>query len=137
MRAKLFFTVLFFISILLIQLTTKGTISASHTDTIQLVSVASDGTQGNGQSLYPAISGDGHYVAFGSEASNLVTGDTNGWSDVFVRYPSTLQFSVNITTIGNGDVAKDPNQDTYHYGDVVTLTATAADQLTIDTRRLV
>ncbi|MET8152692.1 TolB family protein [Actinoplanes sp. NPDC049668] len=31
------------------------------------------------------ISGDGRFVVFGSEAANLVAGDTNGTKDVFVR----------------------------------------------------
>ena len=51
----------------------------------ELVSVASDGTKSNGACLYPAISGDGRFVAFYSTASNLVTGDTNGYADIFVR----------------------------------------------------
>jgi len=50
------------------------------------VSVASDGTQGNSQSLFsPAISADGRLVTFSSFASNLVAGDTNGWPDIFVH----------------------------------------------------
>ena len=49
------------------------------------VSVAVDGGPANGPSLQPAISADGRYVAFASAASNLVSGDTNGVSDVFVR----------------------------------------------------
>ena len=49
------------------------------------VSVDSSGTQSNGESYYAAISGDGRYVAFGSAATNLVGGDTNGFSDVFLR----------------------------------------------------
>jgi Tol biopolymer transport system component len=49
------------------------------------VSVASDGTQGNGDSGCPSISADGRYVAFASLASNLVPGDTNGTWDVFVH----------------------------------------------------
>jgi len=49
------------------------------------VSVASDGTEGNGYSWFPSISADGRYVAFESIASNLVPGDTNGVSDVFVH----------------------------------------------------
>jgi hypothetical protein len=50
------------------------------------VSVASDGTQGNNYwSIYPSISFDGRYVAFASNASNLVNGDTNGNVDVFVH----------------------------------------------------
>jgi Tol biopolymer transport system component len=49
------------------------------------VSVASDGRQGNADYGAPAISADGRYVTFSSNASNLVEGDTNGWSDVFVH----------------------------------------------------
>ncbi len=48
-------------------------------------SVASAGTQGNRHSVAPAISADGRFVAFYSEASNLVDGDTNGARDVFVH----------------------------------------------------
>ncbi len=49
------------------------------------VSVARNGAQTNGDSESPSISEDGRYVAFYSRASNLVSGDTNGYSDVFVR----------------------------------------------------
>jgi Tol biopolymer transport system component len=42
-------------------------------------------TGGDNDSSLAAISGDGRYVAFWSFASNLVPGDTNGTSDVFVR----------------------------------------------------
>jgi Tol biopolymer transport system component len=48
-------------------------------------SVDSASVQGNGTSFGSAISSDGRYVAFTSEASNLVTGDTNAVQDVFVR----------------------------------------------------
>lgn len=53
-------------------------------------SVSSGGVEGNGDSGGVAfgalaISGNGRYVAFASEASNLVPGDTNNVSDVFVR----------------------------------------------------
>jgi hypothetical protein len=33
----------------------------------------------------PSLSADGHIVAFTSEATNLVQGDTNGRIDVFIR----------------------------------------------------
>src|SRR5439155_15727703 len=49
------------------------------------VSVASDGRKGNDLSAGPSISADGRFVAFESDASNLVRGDTNGNSDVFVH----------------------------------------------------
>src|SRR5439155_14196449 len=49
------------------------------------VSVAQDGSQANGESFAPAISGDGRYIVFSSSASNLVAGDTNNANDIFVR----------------------------------------------------
>ena len=49
------------------------------------VSLASDGTQANGDSGIAFISADGRYVAFSSTANNLVAGDTNGLGDVFVH----------------------------------------------------
>lgn len=48
------------------------------------VSVASDGTPGNNKSELPFISADGRYIAFYSDASNLVSGDTNNRGDMFV-----------------------------------------------------
>jgi len=55
------------------------------TRTTTRVSVATDGTQGNGASTHPAISADGRLIAFGSSASTLVAGDTNGSWDIFVH----------------------------------------------------
>jgi Tol biopolymer transport system component len=49
------------------------------------VSVASNGQQGNADSLGEAISANGRYVAFTSFASNLVRDDSNQTNDVFVR----------------------------------------------------
>ncbi len=49
------------------------------------ISVSSSGRQANGRSEFAAISANGRYVAFDSQASNLVSGDTNRLSDVFVR----------------------------------------------------
>lgn len=45
----------------------------------------------NGDSINPAISGDGRYVAFSSSADNLVDGDTNDSPDVFVHDLTTGQ----------------------------------------------
>ena len=50
-----------------------------------LVSVASTGTPGNNVSRDPSVSANGRYVAFASFATDLVDGDTNSMSDVFVR----------------------------------------------------
>jgi Tol biopolymer transport system component len=49
------------------------------------VSVDSEGRQANAPSLHPVISGDGRFVAFNSYATNLITGDANEVSDVFVH----------------------------------------------------
>src|SRR5882672_8840128 len=49
------------------------------------VSVDSSGVQGNGACQEVAISADGHYVVFNSDATNLVANDTNGVRDVFLR----------------------------------------------------
>ncbi len=47
------------------------------------------GATGDGASNFPDLSGDGTFVAFTSVATNLVAGDTNGGSDVFLT-PATL-----------------------------------------------
>ena len=49
------------------------------------LSVSTAGTQANGPSVRPAISGDGRFVVFASAADNLVAGDTNGCRDIFLR----------------------------------------------------
>lgn len=54
------------------------------TNTTTRVSVSSNGTQANGESLAQALSADGRYLTFYSFASNLVPGDTNGLPDIFV-----------------------------------------------------
>ncbi|MCH8243643.1 MAG: PD40 domain-containing protein [Planctomycetes bacterium] len=60
-------------------------------------SVSAAGVQGNAKSDRPAISGNGRFVAFYSDASNLIEGDTNVLRDVFVRdldTDSTVRISV-------------------------------------------
>jgi hypothetical protein len=58
----------------------------SHATT-ERVNLASDGTQANDETSFSfvAVSANGRFVTFSSYASNLVTGDTNGVEDVFVR----------------------------------------------------
>src|SRR5205085_2668883 len=68
---------------------TNGTLDVFVRDRIgnqtRRVSLAFDGAEANALSFWPAISADGHYVAFESAASNLVSNDTNGLIDIFVR----------------------------------------------------
>lgn len=56
-----------------------------RTGEIDRVSVGDGGRQGNGISILPDISGSGCFVAFKSEASNLVPDDRNNRVDVFLR----------------------------------------------------
>jgi Tol biopolymer transport system component len=49
------------------------------------VSLANDGSEPNGPSFRPSISGDGRYVVFTSLADNLVVKDKNSRADIFLR----------------------------------------------------
>jgi len=49
------------------------------------VNIAPNGQEANSRSDQPLISADGRYVAFRSQASNLVRNDLNGFPDVFVH----------------------------------------------------
>jgi Tol biopolymer transport system component len=53
--------------------------------TTELISVSTEGEQANAASDVSAISADGRFVAFASDASNLVLGGTNGQQQVFLR----------------------------------------------------
>ncbi|HET6162981.1 MAG TPA: hypothetical protein VFG37_04900 [Planctomycetota bacterium] len=53
--------------------------------TTERVSLDSNGGESDGDSLHPSISADGRWVAFESSSTNLVTGDTLGVTDVFLR----------------------------------------------------
>ena len=75
------------------------------TGVITLVSSGAAGI-GNKGSYSPSISSDGRFVAFQSNASNLVTGDTNGKADVFVKNLLTGDITLvssGAAGIGNGD----------------------------------
>ena len=56
-----------------------------QTGALTRVSVATDGTEGNSHSTWPAISANGRHVVFQSLASNFDPTDTNGVSDLYVR----------------------------------------------------
>lgn len=55
------------------------------TGTTTLASLGDSGQQGDEASASPALSADGRYLAFASQADNLVPNDTNQRGDVFVR----------------------------------------------------
>jgi Tol biopolymer transport system component len=73
------------------------------TGTTERVSVSSNGAQADREEItqQPAISPDGRFVAFGSNATTLVEGDTNGLGDVFVRDRATSRTErVSLTNRG-------------------------------------
>jgi hypothetical protein len=71
-----------------------------------LVSQSSTGTQGNNNSFISAISADGNRIAFSSSATNLVNGDSNARTDIFVRDvtqgTTTLVSVSSAGELGNG-----------------------------------
>ena len=75
------------------------------------ISVSSSGAEGNDESGWPAISADGRIVAFQSRATNLVAGDSNQESDIFVHDRSTgitELISVDSSGAGGNDDSFDP-----------------------------
>lgn len=73
------------------------------------VSVSADGEPGNGDSFGPpAVSAEGRYVAFVSEASNLVPDDENGVADVF-RYDLVTGEVVRVSVGSGGEEGDRPS----------------------------
>ncbi|GIK58994.1 MAG: hypothetical protein HND44_16135 [Chloroflexi bacterium] len=109
MRILVLFTILFGLMLLAQGTAVQATPEAveAHGPTIR-ASVSSGGGQGNAASSRPAVSADGRYVAFSSDANNLVSGDTNGVTDIFVydRVSNTTQ-RVSIRT--GGEQANGPS----------------------------
>ncbi len=82
-----------------------------QTGTTTLVSINRTGTGSNGGSSDPVISADDRFVAFLSDASDLVANDTNNTTDMFVRdlqTGTTTLVSVNRAGTGGNGVSSDP-----------------------------
>lgn len=73
------------------------------------VTVPGPFTAGGASDSALAISGDGRYVAFRSAAANLVEGDTNGVSDVFVRDLQTG--AIRLVSTGLADARANAESD--------------------------
>lgn len=68
-----------------------------------MADISSAGAQSNRAAFYPDISGDGRYVAFSSDATNLVPADANDSDDVFVRDRQTGATERSSVAINGGD----------------------------------
>ncbi len=71
------------------------------------VSVDSMGVQGNLGSRTPSVSADGHFVAFASDATNLVPGDSNDAGDIFVHDRITGQTARRSVSSAGGQANDD------------------------------
>jgi Ca2+-binding RTX toxin-like protein len=78
----------------------------------ELISAAPDGSAGNGPSLFPSVSEDGRYVAFRSEATNLVPEDTDPDRDVYVRDRQTG--AVTLVSRASGAGGAKGNRQSYN-----------------------
>jgi Tol biopolymer transport system component len=71
-----------------------------------LISALADGTQGNGWSYTPRINATGRYIAYRTDATNLVPGDTNGVADVVLYDRKTKQTTRVSVAAGGGQLDK-------------------------------
>jgi hypothetical protein len=100
------------------------------------VSVDSSGVEANASSDLPAISADGNVVAYMSNATNLVVGDSNNVADVFVRDRATgATERVSVDSAGNqGDIdSYSGNLILSADGRIVTFTSAADNLVANDT----
>lgn len=77
------------------------------TGELSRVSSSSTGEQGNDGSYDPIFSPDGTKVAFGSVATNLVSGDTNGSEDIFIK--DLITGAVTRVSVDNAGVQSNGN----------------------------
>jgi Tol biopolymer transport system component len=70
----------------------------------ELVSIGPGGVPANGPSRSPALSADGRYAVFVSDASNLVVGDTNNLLDIF-RFDRQTKSLVRVNVAADGGQA--------------------------------
>lgn len=107
-----------------------------QTGVTSFVSINLAGTGGgNGDSLNPAISADGRFVAFESDASNLVANDGNTVPDIFVRDMQTgITTLVSVNSNGTGGGNQESRSPTISAnGRVVAFQSFASNLISIDT----
>jgi Tol biopolymer transport system component len=104
-----------------------------QTATTTRVSVDTGGGDPNGRSTSPSTNADGRYVAFMSDASDLVAGDGNGADDVFVRDLQTATTArVSVDTAGGDADAASVFPEINGSGRYVAFNSDASDLVTGD-----
>lgn len=93
------------------------------------ISTHQNGSEGNGSSGYPSISGDGRLIAFESAATNLVDTDPNGpIPDIFVKHAELdLVQLVTLDSSGQGSSGTSFWAAIASHGDWVTFSSDADD----------
>lgn len=81
-----------------------------QTRVTELISVSSNGEQGNSNSVNPSISADGRYIVYLSESTNLVDGDTNGFKDAFV-YDRISGITENVSVSSSREQANNESKE--------------------------
>jgi Tol biopolymer transport system component len=98
------------------------------------VSISSGNVEGDNDSYGPAVSSDGRYVTFYSPASTLVSGDTNGMNDIFVRDRQLATTTrVNLTSTGGEAAYNCDNPAISADGQVIAFNSTAVNLVANDT----
>ena len=108
-----------------------------RTSTTERVSVSSAGVEGNADSFLSSISDGGRLVVIASDASNLVPGDTNDASDVFVR--DRQANTTKRISLGAGGIQANGNSGGAHIsanGRFVTFESDASNLVAGDTNGL-
>lgn len=97
------------------------------------VSVSTDGSEADGPSTFPVISGGGRYVAFNSAATNLVEGDTNAARDIFVRDLLTGQTTRINLSVDGGEADEGSSTPSLNYDGRSVAFASSATNLVAET----
>ena len=105
-------------------------------ETTERVSVSSDGTQANDHASLDSIGDNGRYITFSSSATNLVAGDTNEQSDVFV-YDRILKTTERVSVSSDGTQANNSSSFGSISGDgrYVAFESTASNLVANDTNQ--
>jgi hypothetical protein len=109
-----------------------------QTSTTVRVSVSSAGVQADERSFFARISGDGGHVVFSTSATNLVAGDTNAETDIFVRnVGAQLTYRVSIATNGTQANSYSGSQSINKDGSIAAFYSTADNLVGLDTNEAV
>jgi Tol biopolymer transport system component len=118
-----------------IGLTLDAYVRDRQTGVITLVSVSADARSGgNNHSSGPSLSGDGRVVVFESRAQNLVTNQTSGLGDIYVRdVAAGVTRLVSVTVAGNGGNGTSTGASITPNGRFVVFESAASDLVANDT----